>query len=211
MKKYLILLVPLVFLLAQCRKKDPITATTVKGRIFEIDSEVPVANATVSLLEVTGCFLCGDSKSVIETVTTDAKGQYEMSFTWNVGKAYEIKAEIKSDKFLEGFRTKGAGNIAMGTATVVDGFLMPKAWVKVYLKNINPLKSGDIVDCRIDNIQLFSDAVSAIDTTIKTHLIGNRGKRAIILWGVTNNGQRKGFTDSLFCIPHDTTFFEVKL
>ncbi len=208
MKKSLMLfLLPLFWV--QCHKKEPITATTVQGKILELDSEVPVPAANVHLVEITGCFLCAESKRILESTMTNSKGEYQMSFNRDISKAYEIKADIVSDHFVEGFKTRGAGNIAIGATTVVDGFLFPKAWISIKAKNINPFDEADrLYVGDLGAATGFALSGKHVDTTVVRVTSGSplsqMGYRVL-----TRNGVAKVDSFKLIPKPHDTTFVEI--
>jgi hypothetical protein len=92
MKKYTILIIPLLFFMAHCQKEELSVKTNVNGFIVSSFDSVPVPFATVYLHQ-------GQDGQKIDSTKADSKGKFRIDFTAEKNTMYGITA--KQEKYFE--------------------------------------------------------------------------------------------------------------
>jgi hypothetical protein len=204
MKKYLFLLACFGLLMAQCHKETPLqTAAIVKGKILEIDSDVPIPNAAVSLIDVdpSGSFW-NPKRTTVQKMTSDASGNYQFSFDWLNGHACEVEAQAAADKFY--FNTTTAIFSSNSGQNVQNVYITPFAWTMVHIKNISPFDDRDEIKCYYGTYY-----GRKIDTLILMKDYGNIKKGRSVKIRMTKNGIETFKDIEVPLPPHDTTKLDI--
>ena len=202
------LLFPLLLLagLMSCGKPKPIDpATRIEGRVMDRGTEIPLSNWRVRFIEITynGLF-SNPSKRVVQSVNSDAKGQFAFDFQWtDASQDYEVDV-IPAD--LEKYYVLPfvSGMVKRGQVNKIDLLLMPYAWVNYKIKNINPTTNKDTMSCYAGTF-----VGKNIDITVlhKTSRVWD--KPDSIYWRVIKNSVTTEFKKPISLVPHDTVTFEI--
>jgi hypothetical protein len=203
MKKYLVLLVPLLFLIAQCRKEPLSDMTTLEGSVVEYGTKKPIPNAVLKLNKSTGRSGWVVNWETIDTFRTDLNGNYKYSFKHETFGNYELV--LRRPPLYGGDIN---GNVINGKTTQRNFVLNPPFWLNIRVQNINPLSQKDTII--VSSGAIYSILVGTkIDTLLKTssdygnHFIG-------VNFYTIKGDKRKETKDSVFCPAHDTTYFTIK-
>jgi hypothetical protein len=208
MKKITIITLSLLIisLLSSCGNKN---VTTIEGQVLEKGSNKPVANAQVIFSECVAGEGFGASSicTDVETVMTNSQGRYIFTKESDKANRYRIRAEkLNYGKPVEVFQTADAGKSTQNLNFTLPAF----AWIKFHVKNVNPFDDNDRFA-----IFIFSSSKDGIingqkvDTTFTQNgFLGSFSNR--FTYSVRKNNIYKQFTDSIFCKPLDTVFYEIK-
>jgi hypothetical protein len=210
--KNLIILMFSIFILSflpSCKKEDdttPLTNATVQGRILQVYSTIPVANATVYLYET---IASGNNAYTVslDTVITNDKGEYSFKYKrGSISNEYFIRAFAKNFD-----NTPGNFYIKQKNSPSFDVPIFPYAWIGFRIINVPPFSNSDGID--ISGYLQGSDQVSSIgingrnDTTIIKKVIGNQ-KTSINIY-TSNEKGKIVYTDSVYCKGLDTTYHTI--
>jgi hypothetical protein len=215
MKKliFISLSILIISFLGSCRKNDNPTPNveddTVKGRIIQVYTTIPVPNATVYLYETvwssSGGVLGGGANTVsLDTAITNDKGEY--SFTYKRrrgGNEYFIRA------FAENFDEKPGNFYITEKNSNMDVPVFPYAWIKFRIINVPPINNSDyiLIGGWIGDSYVKS---GKCDTSfIKRASIGN-AKNSLYKYQNNDKGDLI-FTrlDSIYCKGLDTTYHTI--
>ncbi len=205
MKKYIILLIPLVLLLTRCRKDDKTTFIKTSGKVLEFGSNKPIKNAKVGIYEEGGEFLGSTWTKLVDTTRTDATGFYHFDIgDLDKGSSFFISAA--ADKYY----TYDPNNYLVTKQEVLnnDIVLDPFAWIKVHVKNVSPFDDrdslilGNVVGT-IPSIQVGKK----IELNFINKVTGNRNMQAD--WAVRKNGIGRVYLDTIKINAHDTLNYEI--
>mgnify|MGYP001210712572 CR=1 FL=1 len=132
-----------ILLFAAC-KKD-FEGIEIKGRITEVGSGKPVAGAKVFIIGIgpgDGFLSPGNgNESIVDTVFSNENGDYRFRREDSPFGGYRII--IKRDKYQDKYPSRG---IDWHSVNTFDIQLQPYAWVKIHLKNVNPVNESDWVE-----------------------------------------------------------------
>ena len=205
MKKYLILLVPLLFLMAQCQKDSTITYIKVSGKVLEFGSNKPVKNAKVGIYEEGGAFLGSTWTKLVDTTRTDANGVYRLEKD-NLDKGSSFFISVVADKY---YAYDPNSYLATGRNVTNNNIVLdPFAWISMHVKNVNPFDDRDSI--------LLGDVVGTIpmthvgrniELTYINKVFGNVKMEA--QWSFGKNGIWKFKTDTVYITAHDTLNYEI--
>ena len=151
MKKILFFSLTLLIIsfLGSCKKDESTTPdveeTTVKGRIVQVYTTIPVPNATVYLYETvrssSGGLLGGGAHTVsLDNTVTNDTGEY--SFTYKRrrgGNEYFIRS------FAKNFDEKPGNFYVTEKNSNMDVPIFPYAWIKIRLINLPPVNASDYI------------------------------------------------------------------
>ena len=127
MKKYLVLLVPLLFLMAQCHKDVEMPRFLVQGKVISFyDSSKVVPNATVYLHR-------GQDRYLIDSTKSDADGKFRIEFPYEKNIMYGVTA--KQDKYFESSKNYFYPNAYANASYSVKVAAYPKSFIRVRLKD----------------------------------------------------------------------------
>jgi hypothetical protein len=190
-------------LLAGCVKDDPSSfEATVKGRVLEVDSEVGIPNMSVKLVEEDYAgTIATPKRTTIQTVKTDATGNYQFSYTRQKIMNYDVVAVNASPNYNEYTQ---AVLIPDGTSNSVNIFLLPFGWLKLHVKNVNPYDNRD-------EVKFFYGSCygSKVDSIIYVKVGGSpKAINDIRIWTTKNSIQT--FKDvAVITPPRDTTLLNI--
>ena len=191
--------------------------THVSGTVFEKGSNKPVANASVIFSECVPGDGTGASAICIdvETVVTNAQGEYVFEKDSGNATEYRIRAEKRNyGKPTEVFQTASAGKCTENINFTLPAF----AWIKFHVKNVNPFDDSDYIAAPgalnyADEYYFFGKNVD------KYYVLGNKyvgnsyfvgNSLAEFYWNVSKNGITKKYKDSIFIKALDTLNYEIK-
>ena len=207
MKKYLILLVPLLFLMAQCKKDNSYLGdhTIAEGIITEKGSGKPVKNVQMRLRRCTYQVLGSSSCETIDTLRTDTKGFFKFDFQHEKDYQYEIRAVPDTEKYYvvdnDAPLEKGRYN------SKINLLLTPYSWIKLRIRNINPVNQWDTIRIFNSSAKRGEYLGGIVDVTDKYRV--HSTVKEYIGWRVSKNGQVTFKEIFLDCIPHDTIFYDI--
>ncbi len=214
MKKILFLSLTLLIIsfLVSCKKDESTTPdveeTTVKGRIVQVYTTIPVPNATVYLYETvwssSGGLLGGGAHTVsLDTTVTNDKGEY--SFTYKRrrgGNEYFIRS------FAKNFDEKPGNFYVTEKNSNMDVPIFPYAWIGFRIINAPPITNSDGIYLSgylqgSEPLSYFA-ADGKCDTLIIKKVFGN--KKTPFLISIYNQKDR---IDSIYCKGLDTTYHTI--
>ncbi len=199
MKKYFLILVPLMILLSQCQKEPATTFIKLSGRVLELESNKPIPNAKVGIYEEGGEFLGSTWTRLLDSFRTDANGFYHYE-KHNLDKGSSFFLSVAANKYI----TYDPNNYLITGQEVnnLDVVLSPYAWIKVHIKNVNPFDSSD-------KIILSGNTYigNSFEKEIIYQISGNKNLR--ITWSVYKNSLWRHFSDSVKVNAHDTLKYQI--
>ncbi len=203
MKKYLFIVVFINFLFSSCVKEEsPTYEATVKGRVLEADSDVGIPNMTVKLVE--GDYSGGGwtpKNTTIQTVKTDASGNYQFKYTAQRLMTYDVVAVNASPNYNEYTQSV---LVPDGASNVVNIFMSPFGWLKIHVKNINPVGEEDAMEFQYG---VFSGRT--VDTSVIAKDVGSRKYPLKIGFKTRRNGVETLKIIEVLMPPHDTTKLDI--
>jgi hypothetical protein len=217
MKKLFFILSSLLIislLITACRK-DPLDAigkdeARMHGKIIEKGSKKPIKGARVYLRNCKCIFLGGCNCKVIDSLTTDDTGRYDFTYKYNGfdGHSFDIFVRVP-EKFRQ---DNSPAALSPNTHDIVnyDVEIIPRAWIKIHVKNIKPFDEFDKVwvfggwsGGSHDNIYYGKNT----DLIVKKEVVGNDSTS--VSWDVTKNKIDYFTTKKVYCFAHDTLNFEL--
>ena len=138
--KILFALVLIAFLLAitSCKKESKTTEVT--GFVADNTSLAAIPGAKVFLArEKPDCFSCQTAK--IAEYTADANGKFAFSFEHDPDFLYSVTAS--QPNYWESF--SGGVGLKSGEKNTAYLTLTPKAYIRVFIKNVNPYDGDDVI------------------------------------------------------------------
>ena len=138
MKKNIFISMLMLLCLMSCQKPKPVdSATKIEGRLLDRGSEIPIPNTRVRLIEVKSTSAWSTGRSVIQSATSDAKGQFTFDIQWtDDSKSYEVDA-VPNDLDKYYILPFVRGEVKKGQTNKVDLLMSPYGWIKYKIKNIN--------------------------------------------------------------------------
>ena len=202
MKKYLFLLVCFGFLMAQCHKEGTSSEATVKGKILEIDSDVPIPNITVKLIELDyDASAWNPPRTVVQKTQSDITGAYQLTYTSVKGRGYEVTAYANSTDYYDNVKTEPVPD---GKSNTVNISLIPFGWLKIHVKNVNPVGEEDVITF---NYGIFSGR--NVDTSIIVKDASSKKNTHQIGINIRKNGTETSKIIEVIIPPHDTTKLDI--
>ena len=206
MKKYTLLIIPLLLLLTQCHK-DKTTYIKTSGKVLEFGSNKPIKNAKVGIYEEGGEFLGSTWTKLVDTTRTDAAGFYHFDKD-NLDKGSSFFISAVADKYYayDPNNYLVTGQDVLNNNIVLDPF----AWIKVHVKNVNPFNDRDSI--LLGNLVGPANATmiyvgKSVELNFINKIPGNRDMRAT--WTVAKNNIGQYFVDTIKIPAHDTLFYEI--
>ena len=202
MKKYLFLLACFGCLMAGCVKDNASYDVNLTGKVLEIDSDVPIPNMAVKLLQLEynpNSF--NATRTTIAQTQSDAKGNYQFNYPHNAKYDYEVIAYTPSKDYYDNTQTE---IVPDGKNPTVNINFIPFGWVKVHAKNVNPFDDRDEL-----KFYFGTYIGSKVDTTIIFKEGGSKKTILPIRIWTTRNGIQTFKDISLIIPPHDTTKLDV--
>jgi hypothetical protein len=195
----------IVSFLVSCKKEDPTpTKATVSGKVLQLNSTIPVPNATVYLYESiwSGGLGGGEFTITKDTTVTNSKGEY--SFEYTEGKSSEFFVKAYADDYYTDNNTRWTID---KKNQVRDVIITPYAWISIRVINTPPVNSNDAIkiggDWSINQGDFYEDG--PCDTVFTRKVRGNQ-KVLVYKW---INLVAPGIIDSVYCKGSDTTFHTI--
>jgi hypothetical protein len=182
----------------------PVGPTKIEGRLMDRGTNIPIPNTAVKLVEITGDLFGTPKRDIIQSVTTDDKGQYAFTYQWeDLLKTYELDARPKDlDKYYD--LPKVVGEFKQGQTNKVDCFLDPYSWVKYRIRNTNPFNDRDTIRCYAG---MFTGR--NVDQTVIYKDLKLWDKPDSIGWSVVKNNILTRYVKPVSYVPKDTVLFEI--
>jgi hypothetical protein len=178
MKKLIYLL--LLFSILSCHK-DPLCELAndearLQGYALEKGTQIPVEGVRLYLTNCVSSLQFGSfpSCTVIDSTKTDKNGYYSFTYKYKGkygGSSFDLRANVSDSYFKRNrFETIGPTDHLIWDYNLE---LIPKAWVKVHVKNVNPFNESDrmVTGSLTPSLDYFDG--NKVDTTIKLEWIGN--------------------------------------
>jgi hypothetical protein len=206
MKKYFFVLVSFSFLMVQCRK-DANNYIKVSGKVLEFGTNKPIANAKVGIYSEGGAFLGTTWSNLVDTTRTDANGFYSIEKQGiDNGSSFYVSAAANKYYTYDPTKYVATGQDVMNNDIVLDPF----AWIKVHVKNVNPLNDRDSIF--LGNLVGPPSGETIytgknVDLNFLNKVRGNLSMRAT--WTVARNNIGKSFVDTVKIAAHDTLKYEI--
>jgi hypothetical protein len=216
LKHILLLLLVSVFFI-QCKKNSEPEPVTFSGNVSDNVQGIPVANATVKikLQQSASNSVFNSGFNTVATTTTDASGNYSMTFTPENPITYKVviernlyygkEVEISSDV------------VTAGSNTVTNFAIDPIGWFKINIKNTNPTDADD--NLLYQNTSETNGCstccnnlpISLNGMTVDTSFICQRVANPTISfsWFITKNGNTSPFSNSISSIIGDTVVYNL--
>lgn len=177
-----------LFWLFSCKKETPAQSESsyIEGRVYDILSNQPIAGAHVELWEDDrgGETRLSSWDRRIGTATTDDSGRYQIAFE-GCGVSMKQKGILAAKGYYYKYPDPDLALVTCLPGRKTDFGLLPSSWLKVNIKNVNPLNEQDSVYLNLDGPLVFVG--TQVDTTIFFQIETN-GNR-YFYWDVTKNAQ----------------------
>ncbi len=207
MKKYVILLIPLVFLMARCQKDDTYLGdhTIAEGIITEKGSGKPVANVQMRLRRCTYQVFGSSSCETIDTVRTDAKGFFSFNFKHEKEYQYEIRAVPDAERY---FVENNDAPLEKGRySNKINLVLTPYAWIKLRIKKEPPFVYDSLALYGGPNGNPDWYMGEKIDSTFKYRVSGNTTQ--YFGWEVYRKNSKVLTKGNIYCPAFDTVTYQI--
>ncbi len=215
MKKLIYLL--LLFSILSCHK-DPLCELAddearLQGYALEKGTKKPVEGVRLYLTNCVSSLQFGSfpSCTVIDSTKTDKNGYYSFTYKYKgkySGLSFDLRANVSDSYYKRNrFETIGPTDHLIWDYNLE---LIPKAWVKVHVKNANPFDESDFVwvygawSGGSHDDRYYGKNISL---NIKKEVTGNDS--ISISWNTTKNSIDYFKTLEVYCPAHDTTYFEI--
>lgn len=205
----LFILLSISILVSSCDKEpEPNPIKRLSGRVLQINTNIPVPNATV-VLYVTKYSknFGGPSISIaLDTIVTDKEGNYAFTYE-QTESSNEYSVVARADNFAK------SGAFEVNNKSKVDIIIKPFAWIKVNVINTPPVEPSDwlIMWGWLRDGTSKTDRFSShgkCDTTFVQKVIGNT-KIGLVYTLESNTKPEIKKIDSIYCKSLDTTFHRI--
>jgi hypothetical protein len=202
----------IISFLVSCDKDDPILPTIVNGQVLEQGSNKPLEGVKVVLMEGTYNGISSGTYSFypIDTFLTDKNGKYSYEHKTPFDKkAYELwyfkDKYFDISSFSENDRIT---RIEYNKTKIVSTKMYPFAWLSIRVINTMSFDAGDLLSLTITNNNLKFHGTSV--STIASEIVRG-GRKQDFVWIIQRNGKwGQTFIDSVYCMGHDTTYYQIK-
>ncbi len=201
---FILISLTLITLITSCEQDPPPNDTTIIiGYLLEYGpEEVPLKEKAIYLQECDGnhdSFGCW----TVDTFYTNTDGYFYHEFQHKLGSYQIVPASISGYYDIEDYV------INVGKSNQMTLIADPYAWLKIHVKNTNPVNDSD----RINFVGGWAGGSSDIyygtnvDFVDIKRVRGNR--QHYIKWWVTKNNNMQVFEDNLTYGAHDTIEYEI--
>ncbi len=211
MKKWILMLVVLSCFIVACKKE-----VTITGRVYNPVTNVGIPGVKVTLSKqkngIPGS-VDGSGANILASTVTDAFGNYSFIEKLNKNKSYGVGFSKDDNLYyqIEGeYKSVDAGESNL----IIDWTLVPAAYIKKHIKNVNCFDSNDKIElftcddfgeipCNNPYIltgcvdQMSSDYLKTISGTIRYH------------WIVTKNNVVTHHYDTITLAPYEQRYYEI--
>ena len=175
MKNILITIVLLSqFLLNACKEKEQVQTitkgpTTIEGRVFEINSDLPAPNVDVYLWKYADRM--GNIRELVDETITDSNGNYSLKF--DVDRTVYVSANFHRTGYISYKHVIDPTYTLDGKKHQHNIEMIPPAWVNVRIKDIEAKKDYDFlaVGTQFNSVQ-FANSWN-VDTIVTMKVYGN--------------------------------------
>jgi hypothetical protein len=204
MKKSVFFMLLTALSFSACNPSKPVDPTTkIEGRLMDRGTNIPIPNTAVKLVEVKSNFPNLPTTTIVQSVTTDDKGQYAFTFQWTDQKSYELDVRPKDiTKYYD--LPKVVGEIKRGQTNKVDCFMYPYGWVKYRIRNTNPFDDRDTIRCYAGMFVGKNVDQTVIYKQLKLWEVPDS-----IGWSVVKNNILTRFVKPVALVPKDTINFDI--
>ncbi len=161
----LALLVLIVF--SSCRKEGSTGPRIWEGRVLEYGSDKPVAGARVYLWEGSSEWWGQSSEYRIDSTESAADGSFRFSYERVGGRYYRITGG--ADQYYP-----GEAFLERTSSTRADLVLDPYAWVRIHVKNVNPVNENDFLSLNTNSCSERAFLGMSVDQFTVCQYRGNR-------------------------------------
>lgn len=200
--------------IASCKKNKNVI--TINGHVYDpySGSFISGANVTISSSKLSSGFY-NSNYTDIATVATDANGAFSFEFEQEKSSGYRFY--IYKDKYFDRTIDVADADIQPENIYAPTFDIHPIGYLKLHVKNSSPYDANDFIaySYNIDNISCMECCTNTVlkgygktyDSTYKCKTYGSRDVQ--INWHVTKLGYDVTYSDTIFCAPFDTTFYEI--
>ncbi|HNW98118.1 MAG TPA: hypothetical protein PKK00_06880 [Bacteroidales bacterium] len=202
-------------LTVSCKKNKNVI--TINGHIFNPYSNQYVENATIiiSSSKITSGFY-NSNYTDIATTTSDASGAFSFEFDQEKSSGYRFY--IYKENYFDRTIDIADADIQPENTYTPTFELYSEGYLKLHVKNSSPFNDNDFIGYSYNDIDeincatccsntVFKGYGKTYDTTYKCKTYGSKDVK--INWHVTKFGSDVAFSDTLFCNPFDTTYYEI--
>ena len=207
MKKYLVLLVPLLLSLSQCYKEPAAVDSTVKGRLVEFgNTQKGIPNVDIALLAriPPDCLFCPEQRRVLGWTVSDADGRFSFTFL-DTSTIYHLAIRPRDKKYypIDLFELKEDKQTKLHSNPNLVVEVIPQAFIRFRIKNVNPVNRYDELNIGdVDEYWRYKFIGMNVDTTVIATIAGNM--RFELRNFVYRNTIQTIIKDSVTTIGHDT-------
>ncbi|NVN96140.1 MAG: carboxypeptidase regulatory-like domain-containing protein [Bacteroidetes bacterium] len=203
------------FVLLDSCKKDDNNTIIIQGKITDANQNIAVANAEVTFWASriqSGTY--NPNYMALATVTTDASGNYNLQITKAKDAGFRIT--IEKPKYFGQTIDISVENLPAGTHSL-NYSIYPEAYFKLNVKNTSFIDNTDFISYWFNNTQPtglnccnnipINYTGQTYSNTIKCRTFG--GQNMIVKWIVKKDNVSTPHESSVYCVPFDTTVFDL--
>jgi hypothetical protein len=209
-KELLFLLILLTVLLTGCFKEysSPSGTTRIQGFLLEYGSEKPLEGIALYLKEITSTSTTSGSfgTTTVDSFYTNEDGYFNYEFEDDGTKGY-----IASYQKIPGYYDVDFLTVNTGNNIGLQSFADPYAWLKLRVKNVNPVNQNDKIRFGHPYSSSGSGWQELYGTDVdEIYLWQGKGYYSNdLIWKVSKLGISTEYKESLFLPAHDTMYYEI--
>lgn len=210
----LVILLFFIFGISSCKKHKNII--TINGHIYDPYSGLYVSSADVTISSCTiNSGFYNSNYTDIATTSTDANGAFSFEFEQEKSSGYRFY--IYKDHYFDNTIDIPESNIQPENIYAPTFEIYPSAYIKLHVKNNSPYDDNDFIaysydvgnagciDCCTNTV--LKGYGKTYDSTYKCKTFGS--KDVLINWHVTKWSIDMAYSDTVYCTPFDTTYYEI--
>jgi hypothetical protein len=187
------------------RHPDQLTdETIIEGHVRD-PWGAPLPGALVNCSVLAGKAYQNTWSYLLPALTTDSNGYYRFHHTDTrdvIG--YEVKAS------LDGYYAPGIRQAQKHWHNIRDFELRPHAWIRVHIKNVDPVDINDRCRFYMTSFTGHQWIVGGMDVDKSQLFKGAGGTPSTMHWRVTKGGEETVYHDTLILAGHDTTYYLIE-
>tara|TARA_R110001592_G_scaffold219477_1_gene473843 strand:- start:260738 stop:261370 length:633 start_codon:yes stop_codon:yes gene_type:complete len=205
--KKLLYVIAFIQLIVSCGKDGPggTPKTTVSGYVYEKDTQKPLEDIPVKLVDMGGGALGmaggGSANSSQAVFVTGPDGYYHFDFEGDG--SYGI---FSDGRWPEYSHLPGYKPVNKGEHNEISFTLQPQAWLRLHIKNVNPHNHLDRISLMPGNSPVTFTG-EAVDVFEIYKVWGNTNRA--LKWAVEKNDLVTNYSDTIYLLGNDTTFYEI--
>lgn len=202
--KILFSFILLCFLISSC-DKDISIANGVTGTVLDKTTNIAVSEAEVGLFEKDAEIFGGLGGVLLETKYSDTNGSFHFDFTEREGYNYYAQA-IKDQYFND--QSNNISYVHFGEENTIL-YLQPEGYLKVRFINLFPCNENDEITLSLLYDGYYPEFIGDdVDTTICCFIVYGNSNNHITHY-VDKCGESENISEDIFCLPFDTTYYEI--